>query len=343
MGKTVFFLVCSFMLCLNNAYGELHYKGAFDEDGHQLYFTGLDYYRWSGNKNKEYEHKYNNLYVYDLSNKTMRRFYSGTNFLRDVSLSCDTKLIGVINETININTQKQNNEPETLIIFNTKGEKVLTLAEHVQEYVWYPGGDKIIYMTGLKRRQGDEEIIASNGVWIYDMPKNEKQRILEKGWDLKINCSENSLYFWDGNKTIKYELSTGKKIETALLKDKEYSSDGRYYVFFSDPGFYPPYWSSFRIYDTQKDTILPPEQIGFVSERNPFEYFWGKESGVLIFIGSKSRTEYEKTAFIYHIEHKKLIKQLDGLPVGVNKSKTKLILYKDGGFYTELIPSNREQ
>lgn len=333
--KKIILLFTILLVFTANAFGDLvvgDHEAVFDEERGKIYFTGSSMYLWSAYENKEFKDKDNAIFKYNLNAKSIKTFYQEDSYLWALSISYDNKYLGILN--------KPKDAPETLILINHKGEKVLGLPEHVQEYAWHPDSNKIIYMTGMQRMHGDDTLIDSNGIWLYNIEEKKKEKIAEKGWHLRADNAERALYFWNGKKTIKYDLDTRRTKETDLLESKEYSSNGRYYVFYlDDPNFSAPYWSPFRIYDTKKKEILPPDKIGFLSERNPTAYLWGKDSGTLIFKGRRERTIYTKTAFIYDIESNKLIKQLEGMPVGISKDRSVLVMYKDGEFFTEKITS----
>lgn len=339
MKKIILLIFIILLMFAANAFGDLvvgGHEAVFDEERGEIYFTGSAMYLWSAYENKEFKDKDNAIFKYNLNDKSMKAFYQGDSYVWALSISYDNKYISILN--------KPKDAPQTLVLINHKGEKVLALSEHIQEYAWHPDSKKIICMTGTERMHGDNTIIDSNGIWLYNIEENKKEKIVEKGWHLRSDNAERAFYFWNGEKTIKYDLDTRKTQETDILESEEYSSDGRYYVFYlDDPNFNSPYWSPFRIYDTKMKEILPPERMDFISERNPTAYLWGKDSGVLIFKGRRERTIYTKTAFIYDIESNKLIKQLEGMPVGISKDRTVLVMYKDGEFFTEKIPSSNGQ
>jgi len=205
------------MLFANNAFGYLHHKGGLDEERGDFYFTGLDIYRWSGNKRKEFKSKWNTIYKYNLEKKVMSIFYDGRCTLWDVQISRNNDHVSVLCTL--------EDKPRTLIVFDRDGQRVLVLPEDVQEYVWHPAGNKIIYMTGKKIYRGDDFDIKSNGIWLYDLKERAKEKIAEKVWHLRTGSLDKHLYYWNGEKTIRYNFYSGKSEETDLKEKVEYSPD----------------------------------------------------------------------------------------------------------------------
>jgi WD40 repeat protein len=319
------------MLFVSNAFGDLGgHQGAFDEKRREFYFTGLDIYRWSNNKRKEFEFKWNTIYKHNIDKKEMSKFYDGECSLWDVQISTNNDQISALCAL--------EDKPNNLIVFGREGEKVLVLSEDVHEYAWHPNGNQILYMTGVKKSRGDDIFIQSTGVWIYDIKREEKKKIVEKGWDLRIDSSNNVLYYWNGEKTVIYNLILKNTQETEFLKGIEYSPDGKYYADSYGSSWEEPYWSPFRIYDTKEENALSPERIGFISERDPVDYIWGKDGRIFIFWGFTSRTNYKMMSFIYDIESNLPIKKFEGRPVGINYDRSVLVVYREGEFFLEEIP-----
>ena len=253
MRRIPFLLTFIIVLLANSAFGQLRNKGALDAMKTNFYFTGYSIYYWSGYEKQEFENKLNAIYKYNLKKKEMSIFYDGTCELSDLNLSADERYIGGLCKI-----------PGTIFIFNMSGKKLLELSDQMQEYIWQPNGSKIIYMSGLRKSLGDDIVVESKGVWIYDIATQTKMKIAEKGWDLRTDSSGSYLYFWDGVETIKYHFGSSQKEKTNFKGKVEYSPDGRYYIYYLDEeaseSWQAPYWSPFRIFDAKVNEALPPER-----------------------------------------------------------------------------------
>lgn len=328
------FIITIFVLMIftSSSFAFLRTKGALDINRGEFYFSGIDLLVWSRYDSK-FEGYENVVYKYNLKKNKKEIFYSGKCLLGDISISPNNNHIGVIC----VSKEKH----RMLIIFNLRGEKILELPEFVQEYVWHPDRNKIIFITGYKKEVYETEL-TSTGVWIYDLTEKTKTKIAEKGWNVRNVSFDKHIYFWDGKKTVRFNIDS-KKIEKTAIKEKvDYSPNGRYYVYYKNGeaplAWEAPYWSPFRIFDMKKNKDLPPEKIGFLSERNPTSIVWGKDSRKIAFSGYVKRTIYERRIYIYDLESNQVIKQFKGRIVGYNKDRTVLVIYRDGKFFLEKIP-----
>lgn len=322
------------LISANNVFAFLQWPGALDTNKNNFYFTGYDLYRWSGRK-PEFEGNYNVIYIYNFEKKERKIFLSGNCNFRDLFLSPNGNYLSVLCL-------------KALSIFNLKGEKMLELSESepIQEYTWHPDGNKIIYMTGDKTYRGDERVIIPTGIWLYDIKEKTKTKIAEKGWNIRKESFDKHIYFWNGEDTVRYNIDS-KKVETTNIKeDVDYSPNGRYYAY-SVGGegkdvWVEPYWSGFRIFNTKENKDLPPEKIGFITERDPIDVVWGKDSRKIAFRGLVSRTIFEERIYIYDLEGNHVLMQFKGKIVGFSDDRTVIVIYRDGEFFLEKIPVARE-
>jgi hypothetical protein len=232
------------------------------------------------------------------------------------------------------------NEVSDLIILNAKGEKIDDIGGPIQEYLWLPDGSKIMYSTGNVTYHGDKATIDSTGIWLYDIKRKGKWRIAEKGWNLCVVGADRQLCFFDGRQTVRYSVESNKTEKTKVITvDADYSPDGRYYIHYlsaeDEYAWAAPYWSPFRIFDTKTEQDLPASEIEFMSERNPIETVWGKDSKAIAFRGNVSRTDYRQAIYIYDVIAKKVIRQFDGQIAGFSHDRTSIVVFRDGGFFLE--------
>lgn len=305
-------------------------KGALSAAKDDFYFTGYSLYVWSDRK-PEFKDNYYVIYNYNFDKKIRKTFFTDDCFFIELTISLNGDYLGVIC------TSKK--KPNSLIILNLKGEKIIELSESVREYTWHPDGNKIIYMTGDKTYRGDEKVIIPTGIWLYDINEKTKTKIAEKGWDIRKESFDKHIYFWNGEDTVRYNIDS-KRIEVInIKKNADYSPNGRYYVYglgAEDPdNWKEPYWSPIRIFDTKENKDLPPEKIGFISERNPGDIVWGKDSRKIAFEGRINRTDGKRNLYIYDLESNKLLKQFKGKIVGFSNDRTLIVIYRDGEFFIE--------
>ena len=338
MRRISLFLIIFVLIFAGNSFAFIRDKGDLSTTKDGFYFTGYSLYLWSDRK-PEFKDNYNVIYNYSFDKKMRKTFFTGDCFFIELTISINENHLGVIC------TSKK--EPNSLFILNLRGEKILELSESVQEYAWHPDGNKIIYMTGNKTYRGDERVIIPTGVWLYDIKEKTKTKIAEKGWNIRRENFDKHIYFWNGEDTVRYNIDT-KKIEVTNIKEKvDYSPNGRYYVYYVKGGEAPiyweaPYWSPFRIFDAKENKDLSPEKIGFLSERNPQDVVWGKDSRKIAFRGLVSKTIFEERVYIYDLENNQVIKQFKGEIVGFSDDRTVIVIYRDGEFFLEKIPVARQ-
>lgn len=322
---------------VNNSFASVRHKGVINSIRNDFYFTGYNLYLWSGRK-PEFKNKYNVIYKYNFESKIKETFFTGDCVFRDLTMSPVGNYLGV--------RCTDQGKSDGLIILNLKGEKVLEIPGSIREYVWHPDSDKLMYMTGNITYRGDEVVINPTGIWLYDMKEKTKTKIAEKGWNIRRESFDKHIYFWNGEKIVRYNVDSMKIEETNLKNEVEYSPDHRYYVYYlnveDERGWEEPYWSPFRIFDTKENKDLSPEKISFLSERNPGDIVWGKDSKKIIFRGNVSKTIGEQRIYIYDLEGNQVIKQFHGEMVGFSDDRTALVIYRDGEFFLEKIPVARD-
>lgn len=331
MRKVLIIVIFLLLIFVNDSFAFLRNKGALNNSKGDFYFTGYSLYVWSDRK-PEFKDNYYVIYNYNFDKKIRKTFFTDDCFFIELTISLNGDYLGVIC------TSKK--KPNSLIILNPKGEKIIELSESVREYTWHPDGNKIIYMTGDKTYRGDDIVIIPTGIWLYDIKEKTKTKIAEKGWNIRNVSFDKHIYFWNGEDTVRYNIDS-KKLEVTNIKENvDYSSNGRYYSYYvkggEDPIYWEaPYWSPFRIFDTKENKDLPHEKIGFLSERNPTYVVWGKDGGKIAFSGTVSRTIFEIMVYIYDLEANKLLRQFKGEIVGFNNDRTMLVIYRDGEFFIE--------
>lgn len=328
--RILLLLIIFVMIFADNSFAFIRDKGVLSVAKSDFYFTGYSLYFWS-NRKSEFKDKYNVIHNYDFDKKIRKTFLKDDCFFIDLTISLNGNYLGVIC------TSKK--KPNSLIVLNLKGEKIIELSESVQEYTWHPDGNKIIYMTGDKTYRGDERVIIPSGVWLYDINKKTKTKIAEKGWNIRKESFDKHIYFWNGEDTVRYNIDSKKLEVTNIKENMNYSPNGRYYVYglsAEDPdNWKEPYWSPFRIFDTKENKDLPPEKIGFISERNPGNIVWGRDSKKIAFNGRLKRTIYEQAVYIYDLEANHVLKQFKGEIVGFSNDRTVIVIYRDGEFFIE--------
>jgi len=315
-----------FVFLITDAEAKLNFIGSLDLKKENYYYTGGDVLSWSLYKAKAYQKKSNIIFSYNFERKEEKVVYTGTRMLSRIQLSPDNKYIAAYSP-----------KEKAVLIFDRDWQNVVEIKGRIYEYVWHPDSNKIVYVTGekVKGKRAYSLDVKSDGLWLYDIEEEKKKKILESGTHIRINLEERNLYLWNGTKTVSYNFDSGKFSDTSMtVEDGEYSPDQRYYFYYLSMTFDPPYWSPFRIYDVKLNKPLPAELIGFISERNPTDYIWGR-NGKLAFSGRTTRTDVEKRLYIYNLKAKKVIRKFEGQIAGYSDDLSWLVIYRDGKFYLE--------
>ncbi len=328
--KKIMFIILIPLFFTNTVFAEVHRTGALDKSSGSFFYAGFSAYYWSGYKNKEFRKKYNYIYKYDFEKKETVDYYTGDCSYWDLWLSFGGEYLGA-----------HCKRAAKLTIIDVDKAVAAEKIDNVQKYKWPPLKDKLIYLTGKMVPRGDDSDLKPDGIWLYDMVKKTKKRIAEKGWDFRADIGgDKYLYMWNGVSAMRYEYATGKSHDASISfeETQEFSPDGRYYTYSiggEGIGFEEPYWSPFRIYDTLKNYDLPPEKIGYISERNPFSLVWGADSKLFACSARTARKVYERQLYVYDIEAGKPVKQFKGEIAGYDNERKTLVIHRAGKFYLE--------
>jgi len=303
--------------------------GAYDEKTNSFYFDGGSFTYWSRKKG-QYDSKA--IYEYDFNKKTQIKYFSAENEITDLKMSSDSQMISFI---------EFKGDKNILKVINKYKKVLAEINSLVQNYCWGLDSKKLYYITGKTDSELKPPIIP-DGVWMYDIVTNKEQKIAEKGWDITNVLFDNNIYFWNGDKYLRYNV-TKNKVEKTDIKETDMTQNKRYYIHYlhaEDPDAWePPYWSPFRIFDTQENQDLPPEKILFISERDPGEVMWAMDSKTIIFRGNIERKIYDQQMYVYNFVDNQLIKTFKGKVFGMNHERTKLVVLRDGALFLETIAS----
>ncbi len=321
-------LLLTFSLLIPNVThaGFLDRRGVYVDDTNTFYFDGGSANSWTVQKG---HYNDNSIYKCDIATKKVDVFISTLGKISALTLSPDSKFMAFIEET---------SKNKALIVIDRRGKNKVKIEGQVQHYTWGKDDIKLYFITG-RLEEGPETVhLIPSGVWIYDLDKQSRTKIADKGWYIRTVPFDSNIYFYDGAKYIRYNVTT-QIMEHLNFKMAFWSPDRRYYYHWidstADEAWEQPYRSPFRIFDTKINADLPAEEVGFISEKNPGDIIWSIDSKSVIF------TQYAtggREIIICNIESKICQKGFPGVLVGINSAKTKLIIFRDGVFYLESIP-----
>jgi Tol biopolymer transport system component len=305
------------------------YKGGYDDATNAFYFDGRSYNAWT-----KYKEKYDETAIYEYSFKTekLKKYYATSNKISSFTMSPDAKLLSFIEDT---------SQGKELIVINRDGQIVSKIDSNVQKYEWGSESNKLYFITGSIEKGPETSKLIPDGVWAYNLNAKEKIKIAEKGWNIRSVIFDSNIYYFNGEKNVRYNVII-KAVEDNNLVNTNLTPNKKYYYYYlnieDSAAFEPPYWSPFRIYDTSQKNDLPADKIGFISEREPGDIIWAKDSKTIIFRGNKQKGVYSQEIFVYNLENNQLVRQFTGIIVGINNKRTKLVVLRDGKFFVESIP-----
>ncbi|MBI5235999.1 MAG: hypothetical protein HY886_07110 [Deltaproteobacteria bacterium] len=325
-------------------YNYLDDSGIYDDGTNAFYFEGVVYNSWTNKHKAKDALSENSLYKYDFTTGVMSKIYTdgrvaplapeGTT-LSASSLSPDSNLIAFFDGII-----KGDDVDHDLVVITKVGAVLHRVGGRVLEYAWTGDSSKLVYSTGYRDWSTEANEIVPDGVWFYDLSTKTKTKIGEKGWDFVSVPYDDKVYFTNDVKLLRYDPFTNA-VEESKMEIANLSSDKRYYVdsidIYSDNVKGPPYYSPFRIFDIKENRYLRADEILFISERDPGDFIWGKDTKTVIFDGNISRTDYTRNIYTYDFVNKKVIRQFTGKLIGINNAHTKLVILRDGKIVLESV------
>jgi Tol biopolymer transport system component len=243
--------------------------------------------------------------------------------------------------THKVNEQKGINEKQ-LFIMNKEG-KIIKIIEDVMNIInkgyfsWSPDGQQIVYVTGKSIIEGHYPF-ESQGVFIYDIVKDEIVKIADKGTDVKWSGYDNNIYImnkfiYEDPQDISIYNTTKKQLMKSERRGIIFSDDGKFYIGaeidknFEGEGNQLIYY----IYNN-----LTNEKIYHFTGEEGYsvevasEIFFIKGTHCLVI-------RYSSLYFIFDLDKKKTIKKLNMGLIGFNKDMTKGVVYEGGGKFVNIV------
>lgn len=187
-------------------------------------------------------------------------------------------------------------------------------------------GNKIAYITGEAVIEGRNPF-KSQGVWVYDIKKDNLKKISEKGVHLNWSRHDNNIYIedvFDDPSTISMFNTSIGKITRSDKKGIVFSDDGKYYIareLIND--VYPV--NKFILYDNHvnKPIYVFTGNEGFgLSQALSYKFIVNTHYLLVIDLWGYK---------VFDVDSKKLIKKSNKRVVGWNKDMTKVVVYEGGG------------
>lgn len=314
-----------------------------DEKEKAIYMIGSEYSRLTGAISMPNES--NVIYKINLEDNSKVIFYESTGINLDrLKLSSDGSFIGVLKD------HRSSKRESELLIINVKERRVVdSLLDNIQMYSWSPEGGQAIYVTGVRYEGAG---MRPDGVWNYDISKKSKKKISDGA--LNIQWAANEKIYLINHSTIvekckNYQKPKKVKYETVIYDYKQgkavqgfinginFSLDGKFSILLdvqydelelAEMGLKRQHVD---IYDIRRDRarrivsiFADPDKILWTS------YVWVANNRLIAIQGVRGKKLYE--ILFCDIESDTILKKVDGIMVGTNRARDKVVIYNGMSF-----------
>ncbi|RPI75629.1 MAG: hypothetical protein EHM45_14695 [Desulfobacteraceae bacterium] len=329
--KVIFslFLILGFLCCKQSCFGT---GSIYDETNSTIFIGGypLENERLSWNPRVGSLPLLHKIYSVNFEKREQYKIFETDN---DKIMAYNINNNGLIAvSTHNANEQKGINEKQ-LFILEKNGKIIKKFKNTVNSinkgfFSWSPDGQKIAYVTGKSIIEGHLPFEAQ-GVFIYDIKKDETVKISDKGADVYWSEHDKNIYIRDNfiqedPQNISVYNTTNKQLIKSNRHGTIFSDDGKFYIgaeidkTFEGDGNMLIYF----IYDnkTNEKIFKFTGSEGYNIEVASEVFFLKKTHCLMI--------RYPSLYFIFDVDKKKTIKKLNAGLIGFNKDMTKAVVYE---------------